>query len=366
MKMKTGFRLPEPTGEYKVGAKSLTLRNGNRPIPVIAWYPAGDASGCALRQYIPPQLGTELSTNTTNSYENAPFADREEACPVLLFSHGYAMYNEANTVQMEELASRGYIVLSIGHIGEGAYLLDDGVLAQVDAEIAGQLQSASAGSADSYKELVASVDAGEQGYFEKLGTLLDKSAFLTGRAEVWAQDALYVLSQLAGGTMGELSANADLSKVGAFGMSFGGAMAAHLAMSDARITAFASLDGMLYSGRMTERIGTPSLLMQNGGEFRDYLRGFYRFSAADACIMTFKNSAHANFTDLSVLTEPGDGEGALPDGILGEIDGAWMARRINDYLAAFFDRHLRGIFSKILETDIEDEDIAYESRRTTG
>ena len=51
----------------------------------------------------------------TNSVTNAPVAEAESAYPVLIFSHGFGGLPELNTIQAEELASQGYVVVALNH-----------------------------------------------------------------------------------------------------------------------------------------------------------------------------------------------------------------------------------------------------------
>ena len=54
-----------------------------------------------------------------------PSPEQEATYPVLIFSHGYEIgFFAQNTVQMEELASHGYVVFSVGHAYESSIVFD--------------------------------------------------------------------------------------------------------------------------------------------------------------------------------------------------------------------------------------------------
>lgn len=57
---------------------------------------------------------TDAGENESNFYENiTPMPDKK--FPLVLFSHGYKSYIEGNSFLCCEIASRGYVVISIGH-----------------------------------------------------------------------------------------------------------------------------------------------------------------------------------------------------------------------------------------------------------
>ncbi len=75
----------------------------------------------------------------SHSYEQAEISSAEERFPLLVFSHGGRGFLGSNMVQMEHLASHGYIVVSVTHpYVSSAVVFDDGELISFDA----QLQSA--------------------------------------------------------------------------------------------------------------------------------------------------------------------------------------------------------------------------------
>src|SRR5262249_52488610 len=63
----------------------------------------------------------------THSFLNAPLSSSRKLYPVIFFSHGLMGLRGQNTVQMEELASRGYIVVALDHTYDAAFtiLADD-------------------------------------------------------------------------------------------------------------------------------------------------------------------------------------------------------------------------------------------------
>jgi predicted dienelactone hydrolase len=148
------FKMPNPTGQYAVGTTSFAFTDESRPeiytpdptdkrlVYVQAWYPTGLTKDSARTpMWIIPEkvapvvvksllgmpgfLFDHLALVKSNSYLNAPLTELEPAYPVLLFSHGHAEgFIAQNMVQMEELASHGYVIFSVGHAYESSLVLD--------------------------------------------------------------------------------------------------------------------------------------------------------------------------------------------------------------------------------------------------
>ena len=134
------FELPKPGGPYRIGTTWLVVKDtdrlerftdtpgATRELPVKFWYPVSEDAAGPTGLYAAPEsvtvlfpvaLNQRLRRVKTHAMVDAPLA--EQRAPVLVFSHGYGGYAEQNTVQMEELASRGYVVASIVHPGEAAW-----------------------------------------------------------------------------------------------------------------------------------------------------------------------------------------------------------------------------------------------------
>ncbi len=134
-----------PNGPYAVGAFSRavidptqTNRYGirsNSAFMVSLWYPAATGAGSLPSDYMERKLASFLSNPyfVSHSYLDAPFADVQTNCPVILYSHGAEQYRMENTDKAEELASNGYVVVGMDHVDCGATVLpgDQLVLGQV-------------------------------------------------------------------------------------------------------------------------------------------------------------------------------------------------------------------------------------------
>jgi len=127
------FRLPAPTGSYLVGTtlfnvldhthKEIPAKkpNDNGDIVVQAWYPTDEAIGKSAVYLANRSFPWDwLRLVPTHAALDAPVSSNQASYPVLIFAHGGGFMAVQNTVQMQEFASRGYIVLSISHVTDSA------------------------------------------------------------------------------------------------------------------------------------------------------------------------------------------------------------------------------------------------------
>lgn len=238
-------RLPTPTGEFAVGRKSFTwvdINRSMRPVKVDIWYPA-EFSGEPDGRYFPnldillkdvatagsiidlfgpalPELtrGIPLS----NAHENARIVEKGRPFPLLVFSHGLGISPYNYSIQLEDLASHGYLIAAVEHIHDtlGVILPGEGVV-PFDAELWARYGSA---------------------------PVPETVKFAEERAKVWAEDLLFVLQRLTAlsSERGSPFYKAiDLRRIGVFGHSHGGRSAVTASILDSRIQACLNEDGRL-------------------------------------------------------------------------------------------------------------------------
>ncbi|SVC76948.1 uncharacterized protein METZ01_LOCUS329802, partial [marine metagenome] len=149
--------LPIPSGNYKVGTRVYTWVDTDRyewftstpedyrKIVVQVWYPATSISGSSVpyldqwkrrigpisEQIDVPKIFIHSIKNVqSNSFLNAEAINIGSPYPLIIFSHGLGGMRMQNTIQMEELASHGYIALAIDHAYDAnVTLFDDGTIA---------------------------------------------------------------------------------------------------------------------------------------------------------------------------------------------------------------------------------------------
>ncbi len=360
------FELPKPSGEFPVGTTRFSLLDAardetftadpadKRELLVHVWYPAqpapdsrpeplwGDPEVLARRLArsigMPFFLFDHFSLVRTHAYRDAALADSRRSYPVLIFSHGYNQgVPVQNTVQMEELASHGYVVFSIGHSYESLALLHpDGRIVEVSQgqtqRVLGELRK----SVPLIRQMLDSPDAAER---ERLmQKVSDSGPTLTASVGVWTADTRFVLEQLArldgAKEPRQFTGRLDLGRVGVFGMSFGGTVATDFCLTDSRCRAGINLDGLQFgpAAMPGTALKVPFMFMASG-LLNDPV---FRRAQASAWYLTVKSATHLNFSDFSLISPL-----FSKLGLLGPIRGQRMEAIMNAYILAFFDQHLR-------------------------
>ncbi len=377
------FELPHPSGAFAIGTTELYLIDESRSevhtaspldrreLMVKVWYPA-EAGVCkrfapylerapALARAVNRDkwpLGTVLShldQIATHACTDAPAAAAQPRYPVLLFSHGLTMgYAAQNTVLMEELASRGYIIFSIDHPYQGlAAVFPNGHVATFSGD-AWAGPSDAPGSTEYLRakaDAKKSLDPTVQRRFQQLSVHERPLEAQRRRLwyQYWSEDQRFVLDQLelidSGADPTPLKGRLDLARVGIFGMSFGGATSAWTCAHDARCKAGINLDGF---GNVLVELPPhrqPFMSVNSEGEtantlFLDKDVG-YRYYAQ------IKGAVHLDFTDFPLISPLA--KVALGRAPSGQIDTSRMLQLTSAYVTAFFDCHLRGQSCELLE-----------------
>ena len=252
------FDLPKPTGKYAVGTYSGSMhdrtrgpnavehptREHNREVIVQFWYPAEPKTGLGLARYadineLKGKFSYKSAVRTNSFYEAKPVMS--QAFPVLIFNPRWAGARVQNTFLAEDLASHGYIVVALDHPYNGALVeTDSGVVAsdRVDAISSNKVHSAA----------------------ELEGAWANELA-------IWVADSRFVLDQLTlmSGGVGGMgfpwgTPRMDLTRVGAFGHSFGGSTSMALLGADPRVKCAVNLDGWTLNG-MATRTDQPVLFV---------------------------------------------------------------------------------------------------------
>lgn len=347
--------LPAPTGPYPLGTTSLYLIDRSRRDPWVhaipfrglliqIWYPAQAVDGHPRAPYFTPRLarayekqsGIPIALNwpITHAHAGAPARQREGGWPVVLYSPGLGGERNEATCLVEDLASHGYVVVTIDHIHDsGVVELPDGTL-----------------------ETIAVPPPPP-----------DDNPQTTREIGARAADVSFVLDQLAvihrGGNPDHahrplphgLHRALDLGRTGIFGRSDGGSTTAHVLHTDARVKAGVNLDGTLYTRQAVDGSSRPLLLFG-----REHLDPFEEATWAQLrknqrgprLQLSLLGSLHDTFSDFAALLPQ-----AAP--ILGEPP-SWVIKGIGTikgeradtveraYVRAWFGRFLRHHHSPLL------------------
>ncbi|TDD47580.1 lipase [Kribbella antibiotica] len=354
------LRFPRPTGRFPVGTTELHLVDHRRRDPWVAgrvrelmvsvWYPAG--SGGERAAYLPqgtaevygegaavalqqPVGSVDWAGARTHAGLLAPV--RRGRFPVVVFSPGFGVPRGLATVMVTELASRGYVVVTVDHTFEAAAVEFPG----------GRLE---------------------------VQTLPDDGYALTARA-TRAADVRFVLDELtklAAGTNPDaeqrrlpdgLGQILDLRHIGAFGHSAGGITAADVMDVDRRVHAGIDLDGTLAYGysdpsqcpAVAHGTDRPFLLFgtggtgPNGGPQNHHTEPSWRMFWANSTgwhrDLNLPNGRHYSFIDHQALIPWFQRFFPVPPELIantiGSADPEAVLLALRTYIPAFFDQHLR-------------------------
>ncbi|HJS54636.1 MAG TPA: hypothetical protein VJ765_08840, partial [Chitinophagaceae bacterium] len=248
-------RFKKPSGHYALGTTGMEVTDNSRIEDALMdrqkfrrlllqfWYPAIKTNEAVKATYhpnpeifnsdvtnlfnsIPNVLLKRLSGSKTNALLNAPLSISENNYPVLVFSHGMDGMRSMNTFQMEELASHGYIIVSIEHsFAASGTVFNDGSKAGVTP-------------------------------YE----LMEDESFGNAMVNKWSADQVFTINYLEklneqqGNTF---SGRLNMKELGVFGFSFGGAVSTNTLVLDKRIKAGVNLDGFYYGENYSKGFEQP-------------------------------------------------------------------------------------------------------------
>lgn len=346
------FRLPQPTGPDIIGTRVIHLtderrveehdKSRKRELMIQIWYPASPSRN-AYAPYRKREETTLLSSYQsvlpTHSRWNAPVLTKG-VFPVLLFNPAWNGRRTQNTYLVEDLASHGYVVAAIDHpYNSEPVALPDG-------------------------RVIHALPAPDMDFTTKsLETIRIAAA---KELATQSADTIFVLNQLQ-----SMSADAespfyghlDTNNVGAFGHSFGGAVAAQVCHDDPRIRAALDLDGSFWGEVQQTGLSKPFMMMTGDAvapvspEDRARLDNYERLNAEldDSDNSMFHKfggyriflhgSSHFSFTDKALFS---------PFKSLSDAGNLRPRRQfliVRQYTLAFFERALRGRSSPLINNE---------------
>ncbi|WP_166240093.1 dienelactone hydrolase [Paenibacillus turpanensis] len=374
------FKLPEPTGEYKVGTHTFHFvdtnrkeifaeaRNGMRELMVQVWYPAQSGIGKNVPLVPDPQILRYMAAGyglpeftfehlkyiSSHSYSGAEVSSAQNTYLLIIASPGNGSSKFLHTSQAENLASHGYIVAVIDHTYNtfATEFPDRRITTNTTNDLFSPDQD--------YRTSRENRD--------KLGKVL-------------TEDVAFVLDQFefiqSGQIPSQLNGRMDLRHVGMFGHSIGGATA-YDAAYDPRIAVGVDLDGGLYRLRDREGLRKPFLFIHSENYLKQLKRVIDNRVYTDAelnrlgstrewedqvtedkklelermrkavdeggQVLYVENSEHLNFADVQFISPMFN-----MLGITGKIVPQRANAVINAYMLDFFDKYLKNQGGNLLK-----------------
>jgi predicted dienelactone hydrolase len=331
--------LPPPTGPHRVGTVSLHLIDRSRPDPVAGpghhrellasvWYPATrDARRHPVVPWMPPAPLRALLVSAgfdadaaaaplTAGHERAPALRTPGRLPVIVFSHGAGGHRAETTIVVQELASHGYVVVTVDHTYDAFSEFPDGRLTVPDDDLPftpWDFTHDIRFVLDRVEDLAAghNPDAGRRALPAGLGAAL------------------------------------DLRRIGMFGWSKGATATALVMNEDRRVRAGLGFDGPMQSQPPVIDLDRPFMLMTaeftraaepGVAQFWSHLHGWRLDVHADGAVHSSYCDHQWLIPQLARIIGMSDEDLA---GWIGTLDPARAVRIQQAYPLAFFDLHLR-------------------------
>ena len=329
--------IPEPSGKYNVGVRRVVVDFVNPDDPTspnnvsteylaTIYYPTGDAPAPAA-QYLEPELAKmyadvwnfNISHLTTTNRWNASYSCN--VGPSIIFSPGgWGPSTDGFVILLSELASQGYVVAALDHPYEQPFVRFPNGTGITGLPI-------TFSSTQEFRDTFHSVRLREMLHF--IG---------------------YWPSLVA-----KLSAPFRTDKLGLIGHSFGGSVALNAASQSNDVSAVVNQDGSIFSVAASNTsaadVKKPSLLL--GFELHsaasDRSWSNYTTQQTDWWRTIYVNgTVHQDWTDQTFwklwgTTRP-----------LGSINGRRMVDVRSAYVTAFFNEHLRGQESPLMDKASKD------------
>ncbi len=366
------FRFAAPTGPYDIGTVTYHWVDGSRAevfssdpnthreMMVQIWYPAKQDSTLPLAPYVedanalseaqsrlhgwPSFMLGHLKYIESNARIGVPVAEDRPKSPVLIFLEGITGYRQMNTFQVEYLVSRGYVVMAIDQPYSAATVVfPDG------RTIAGL-------SKDQMNPLIQqSIVA------DKNAPTLHGVTFDAGITPYLAKDVEFVLDQLdvlnRDDAKGLLKGRLDHNRIGIFGVSLGGIVAAEACRTERRLRACLVMDAPMPASVVHDGLQQPTmwitrdaLTMRNEAwsqfdidQHQKSMRTVFEKSTGDGYFVEISGLFHANLTDIPHFSPL-----LKWFGITGTIDATRRHSIVNAYTVAFFDQYLEESLAAIL------------------
>lgn len=305
-----------PTGPHPVGTLSRLLTDPSRSnrfgvmtnssFMVSCWYPAR-SPGEALASYVDRPLAERRTywgsianaapALVQHATSEAPILADAGAFPVIVYSHGLGdqegrAVRTENTAKAVQLASHGYVVVSMDHTDTYATVLPSGEV------IAGRNAWSFAFASDRLRDV----------------------AFLLDRLAEWQAEDPFFKGLL------------DTRRIGIMGWSFGGGTAAEACRVDDRIQAAVLLDPYLAAVPVAQKgLSRPYLNMAGSPDPTLFAK-----TSTNAYQLTIDGAAHESYTDNAWTISP-------------NTASRRRAYAMEACMVSFFNKHLKNSDDHLLD-----------------
>ncbi len=353
----TAITLPAPTGPFAVGRAIYdwtddAALDALAPVPgtkrellVWIWYPSAAGQSVAMDDYIPAQMWSAAAPNGAplklltrdlskvhgHSTRDSDVSPQPRSFPVVIMRAGASAEVWNYSTLAEDLASHGYVVVGF----DAPYRTYEVVFP--DGRVMRRMP-------ENNPELCEGQEQAQQ-------------AVCVNRVlTAWTSDIAFVLDRLAqlnsSDVSGKFTGRLDMTRVGVFGHSFGGATAAQFCHDDSRCKAGIDVDGQPFGSVVREGLHEPFMfLMSDHSRESDpeslqimaNIQSIYdRLPADGRLLIAIRGAYHFGFSDDGALLKSHIVLRTLRMlGIVG-IDGRRQLAVTAYCVHSFFDAFLKG------------------------
>ena len=274
--------LREPLGKYKVAVCEYDTDyiegKWKRKIPLMFYYPSDSGNKMCPYKDAAYQIEKSKGNETDNGvktycYTDGTLSSEKEKYPVVIYSHGLKGFQMESTVLCNDLASNGYIVVSIGHpYGSGAVTYTDGTI------------------------FIEPDDGDKEKTLQKLGLL-------------WEEDISFVIDYLQKIQNGQIencfSGRLDIENgVNLLGVSFGGCCSIGTVLKDNRAKCAINLDGSLFIDLEPVYTDKPILVLCNPLNYKAHSK-LKNINYQNLTVKKIRKITHWEFSDGTYLSDRG-------------------------------------------------------------
>ena len=269
-------RLLKSTGPFAIGVMQLEFIDETRKqvfsfeepdkarkVPILIYYPCEGQVGYQQDTYVSLEealhikkhykflISKKISNINAYAYKNAPISKTLDKYPVVMYNHGLGAFMQNNTILLNELTSKGYVVISVGHPYEAGIVkfLDGELIAmRLDYEFPKETKEIKQKYIELNTSKIKSDDDAlrlEKEYYELLHPNLHQ------HISIWEQDCRFILNQLERMNDGQIESmfkgKLDFGQgVGIMGHSYGGSTAGQVCWNDKRFSCGINIDCFNY------------------------------------------------------------------------------------------------------------------------
>jgi predicted dienelactone hydrolase len=350
--------LPAPTGPFAVGRVTDVWADdvpadASEPVPgtqrellVWIWYPSAPGQSGPMDDYLPAQgraagarakpapgvlrlLTRDPSHVHAHSLRDSELSPQQRSYPVVVMRAGASAPVVNYSTLAEDLASHGYVVVGFdAPYRTSRVVFPDG------------------------REFTRTPKNNPE-----LWSAQERERRSSGLLAAWSADIAFVLDRLErlndSDAPGKLTGRLDMTRVGVFGHSFGGATAAQFCQQDSRCKAGIDVDGALHGSVLQAGIHRPFMfLLSDHGDlsadaegrqiYADIRSTYDRLPADGRILLAIRGANHFTFSDDGAVLKSRLVRGVLRAFGKLDIDGRRQLAVTAYCVHSFFDAYLKG------------------------